>query len=91
MISATVLFALFREDAGFDRSLYFPFLSAEKYSFVLPLAIYVPFAVIVVAGTSNAVNLTDGLDGLAIGPVMVATLTFMILAYCGGTVLNLRI
>ena len=88
VLSATVLFALFREEAGFDRSLYFPFLSAEKFSVVLPLSVYIPFAVIVVAGTSNAVNLTDGLDGLAIGPVMVATLTFMILAYCGGTVLN---
>ena len=44
---------------------------------------------IVVTGTSNAVNLTDGLDGLAIGPVMVAAGTFLILAYCGGTVLQL--
>ena len=41
----------------------------------------------VVVGTSNAVNLTDGLDGLAIGPTMVASLTFGILCYVGGTTL----
>ena len=89
LLSAVVLLALFREDAGFDRTLYFPFLSAQKFSLTLPMWVFIPFATIVVAGTSNAVNLTDGLDGLAIGPVMVATTTFLVLAYCGGTVLNL--
>ncbi len=88
-ISAVVLFALFREDSGFDRSLYLPFVSAEKWSIVLPLAIFIPFATIVIAGTSNAVNLTDGLDGLAIGPVLVAAAAYTILAYSGGTVLQL--
>ena len=39
-------------------------------------------------GTSNAVNLTDGLDGLAIGPVIISAFTFMILAYAAGTTLN---
>ncbi|HEV8343289.1 MAG TPA: phospho-N-acetylmuramoyl-pentapeptide-transferase [Candidatus Binatia bacterium] len=45
---------------------------------------YVPFAMLVVVGTSNAVNLTDGLDGLAIGPVMVAAGTYAFLAYVTG-------
>ncbi|MEE2787951.1 MAG: phospho-N-acetylmuramoyl-pentapeptide-transferase [Myxococcota bacterium] len=89
IISTLVLLALFREESGFDRTVYLPFVSAEKFALVLPLAVFIPFAVIVVTGTSNAVNLTDGLDGLAIGPVMVAAGTFLILAYCGGTVLQL--
>lgn len=45
---------------------------------------YVVFGMIVLTGTSNAVNLTDGLDGLAIGPVMTSALTFSILAYIAG-------
>ena len=45
---------------------------------------YVIFAVFVIVGTSNAVNLTDGLDGLAIGPVVIASVTYMIFAYVAG-------
>ncbi len=45
---------------------------------------YVPLAAFVIVATSNAVNLTDGLDGLAIGPVLVAGGTFLILAYASG-------
>jgi phospho-N-acetylmuramoyl-pentapeptide-transferase len=50
----------------------------------LPLWIYIGFSVIVVVGFSNAVNLTDGLDGLAIGPVTIAATTFLVLAFVGG-------
>lgn len=46
---------------------------------------YVVFAWIVVVGTSNAVNLTDGLDGLAIAPTMIASLVFVVLCYAVGT------
>jgi len=45
---------------------------------------YVPFAVFVIVGVSNAVNLTDGLDGLAIGPVTIAAGTCGIFAYVAG-------
>ncbi|MFP4307161.1 MAG: phospho-N-acetylmuramoyl-pentapeptide-transferase [Desulfococcaceae bacterium] len=45
---------------------------------------YILFAALVIVGTSNAVNLTDGLDGLAIGPVIVAGATYMIFAYVAG-------
>ena len=45
---------------------------------------YLPFAIFVIVGTSNAVNLTDGLDGLAIGPTMIEAGTFGIFAYLGG-------
>ena len=45
---------------------------------------YIPFACLVIVGTSNAVNLTDGLDGLAIGPYIVASVTYMLFAYVAG-------
>jgi len=47
---------------------------------------YIIFAVLVIVGSSNAVNLTDGLDGLAIGPVIIAATTYMIFAYVTGHV-----
>ena len=47
---------------------------------------YIIFAAFVIVGSSNAVNLTDGLDGLAIGPVIVAATTYMIFAYVAGHV-----
>jgi phospho-N-acetylmuramoyl-pentapeptide-transferase len=46
--------------------------------------IWLPFAMLVVIGASNAVNLTDGLDGLAIGPVIMAGGAFGIIAYLTG-------
>lgn len=45
---------------------------------------YLILVVLVVVGTSNAVNLTDGLDGLAIGPIVVAFGTYLILTYISG-------
>ncbi len=48
------------------------------------IALFLPFAVFVIVGASNAVNLTDGLDGLAIGPVMFAAGAFGIIAYLTG-------
>lgn len=45
---------------------------------------YLPFAVVVMVGASNAVNLTDGLDGLAIGPMIVAMACFAIFIYVSG-------
>ncbi len=45
---------------------------------------YIAVSVLVMVGTSNAVNLTDGLDGLAIGPCIVNIAAFFILAYLGG-------
>ncbi|MCG8623553.1 MAG: phospho-N-acetylmuramoyl-pentapeptide-transferase [Proteobacteria bacterium] len=52
---------------------------------LLPLGVlYVPFAILVIVGASNAVNLTDGLDGLAIGPVIICALSFSLIAYLVG-------
>lgn len=64
-----------------------PFLAFSKHPIVLPLGVYIAFALFVVVGTSNAVNLTDGLDGLAIGPVMISAVTYSIWAYLAGSVL----
>jgi phospho-N-acetylmuramoyl-pentapeptide-transferase len=47
---------------------------------------YVLFAAFVIVSTSNAVNLTDGLDGLAIGPAIVVSATYMVFAYVAGHV-----
>ena len=54
---------------------------------LLPLGLlYVPFAMLVIVGASNAVNLTDGLDGLAIVPVMIVAGCFGLIAYLAGNV-----
>ena len=68
---------------GFDTTLHFPFFKTAA----IPLGVlYVPFAAVVVVGASNAVNLTDGLDGLAIGPVMTTAVTYGVFAYVTGNV-----
>ncbi|RMG40260.1 MAG: phospho-N-acetylmuramoyl-pentapeptide-transferase [Candidatus Dadabacteria bacterium] len=66
---------------GFSTELTFPFF--KNLSFDLGYW-FVPFVVLVVVGTSNAVNLTDGLDGLAIGPVMTVATLYALLAYLAG-------
>lgn len=66
-----------------DAHLTFPFVATRAVNWDMGW-LYLPFAWIVVVGTSNAVNLTDGLDGLAIGPSIVSSTTFTILAYVAG-------
>ncbi len=88
-LGATAL--LFFSDAfDYSNQLCFPFVSTEKFYPAIPLWLYVPFAMIVIVGTANAVNLTDGLDGLAIGPVIVAAGTFLVLTYSAATELHLQ-
>ena len=54
---------------------------------LLPMGIFfIPFAIFVVVGASNSVNLTDGLDGLAIVPVMIAASCFALIAYLTGNI-----
>ena len=60
-----------------------PFLKDTLISLGL---FYVPFAMVVIVGSSNAVNLTDGLDGLAIVPVMIVAACFGLIAYLAGNV-----
>jgi phospho-N-acetylmuramoyl-pentapeptide-transferase len=64
-----------------------PFVAFAKHPVELPLWLYVAFAVFVVVATSNAVNLTDGLDGLAIGPVMINAGAYLVWAYIAGLIL----
>ena len=45
---------------------------------------YLPFAAVVIVGASNAVNLTDGLDGLACGPIVITASTYLIFSYVAG-------
>ena len=45
---------------------------------------YILFSALVIVGSANAVNLTDGLDGLAIGPYLIASATFMLFCYLAG-------
>ncbi|MDR0476359.1 MAG: phospho-N-acetylmuramoyl-pentapeptide-transferase [Desulfobulbaceae bacterium] len=45
---------------------------------------YLPFVVVVIIGASNAVNLTDGLDGLAVGPSMITAAVYLLFAYLAG-------
>ena len=79
--------------AGFWATQYHPDALANQLAFpifkdtLLNLGyFFVPFAVIVIVGSANAVNLTDGLDGLAIMPVMIAAGTLGIIAYAVGRV-----
>ena len=66
---------------GFDTDLTFPFFK-QLY---LPLGgFYIVFVMIVLVGASNAVNLTDGLDGLAIGTTSVAAATYALFTYIAG-------
>jgi phospho-N-acetylmuramoyl-pentapeptide-transferase len=51
---------------------------------------FIPLAVLVIVGTANAVNLTDGLDGLAIGPVTIAAVFYAIFAYLAGNAIVAR-
>lgn len=61
--------------------LYFPFFK-NLILFLGPW--YIALAVLTIVGSANAVNLTDGLDGLAIGPCVVCAASFYILCYLGG-------
>jgi phospho-N-acetylmuramoyl-pentapeptide-transferase len=66
-----------------DSKIYLPFLKGA----VIDIGWwYVPFAAFVIVGSSNALNLTDGLDGLAIGPTITSAATLGLLAYLAGHV-----
>jgi phospho-N-acetylmuramoyl-pentapeptide-transferase len=78
---AFVVALLIYTDPGFDKELAVPFFK----TFTPNLGpFYVPLAAVVIVFFSNGVNLTDGLDGLAIGPVMIAAGAFAVLSYAAG-------
>jgi phospho-N-acetylmuramoyl-pentapeptide-transferase len=79
--------ALLLAIAAIPPTLTFPFFK----ELVLDLGIfYVPFVVVVLVGASNAVNLTDGLDGLAIGATLIAAGTYAVFAYVAGNAVVAR-
>lgn len=80
LISAVVVFVLINR-FNFSTALHFPFF--KNLTFDLGY-FYVVFASLVIVGTANAVNLTDGLDGLAIVPVMISAGTLGLFAYVSG-------
>lgn len=86
-IAITAMWALFRF-TDYDTTLYLPFVNPDRFSLELPTLVYILFGAVVIVGTSNATNLTDGLDGLAIGPSIVASGTFCVLAYGAATTLG---
>ena len=72
---------------GFSTVVTFPFFKRLLVDLGI---LYIPFVAVVVVGSSNAVNLTDGLDGLAIGAVGIAAGTYAILAYVPGNAVAAR-
>jgi phospho-N-acetylmuramoyl-pentapeptide-transferase len=66
---------------NYDTKLIIPFFKSIRPDLGI---VYIVLIVLVILSASNSVNLTDGLDGLAIGPVMTAAITFLILAYVAG-------
>jgi phospho-N-acetylmuramoyl-pentapeptide-transferase len=77
LAAAIVLFTLL----DFDHRLTFPFFKNLRPDLGL---FYIILILFILVGTSNAVNLTDGLDGLAIGPVMITAGTFALVTYLSG-------
>ncbi len=77
--AAFLYFAL--KYGSFDTRLSVPFFKNFRPDLGL---FYFPFTMLVIVGSSNAVNLTDGLDGLAIGPFIVVAMLYMVLVYLAG-------
>jgi len=80
-VALTVVLVLYF--TNFNTVVTIPFFKSANFDLKW---FYIPFAVCVIVGASNAVNLTDGLDGLAIGPMIIAAATYMLFAYLVGHV-----
>ncbi len=71
---------------GWDTRVSFPVVNFELFNPDIGWG-YMALALVVIVGTANAVNITDGLDGLAVGPIITSGFVFLVLAYAAGTVL----
>ena len=79
--SLTLFFLINFSDHEYLNYLYFPFFK----NLVLQMGLlFIPFSLFVIIGSSNAVNLTDGLDGLATVPVMLVAISFTLISYVVG-------
>ncbi len=83
-----ILFALMISVIIYSKSGFVAQLTVPFFKNITPnLGIfYVLLCVLIIVGTSNGVNLTDGLDGLAIGPVLTVSATFILFAYLAGNI-----
>jgi phospho-N-acetylmuramoyl-pentapeptide-transferase len=90
-VFCAVLFVWVAPGVGYNTTLYFPFVKPDLFSLELPVWGYAIFAGLVIFATSTATNLTDGLDGLAIGPAIVSSTTFGLLCYLAGGALVVKI
>jgi phospho-N-acetylmuramoyl-pentapeptide-transferase len=77
-------------DSSVRLQLQLPFTNFYEGSITMPAWLYVIFGAFVVVGAANAVNLTDGLDGLAIAPAIMNAGTFLIFAYIAGVETTIR-
>src|SRR5207302_10593188 len=86
-IGLSVILAYFTYNYGIknpeSHTLFFPF--AKRFGIELPRWAYILLSTLVMTGASNAVNLTDGLDGLAAGCMAICSFAFCILAMIIGT------
>jgi len=71
------------ESEVLTRNLMIPFMKEPLWS-GMPMWLALAFAIVVVLGASNAVNLTDGLDGLAIGCSNAVAVSYLVMSYCAG-------
>ncbi len=85
-VLALVLLLSFPESGAKMRELWVPFYKDVLMS-AMPLWLLAPFLFLVLAGSSNAINLTDGVDGLAIGCTVTVVLAYAIMAYAAGNVI----
>ncbi|MBI5577020.1 MAG: phospho-N-acetylmuramoyl-pentapeptide-transferase [Deltaproteobacteria bacterium] len=81
ILLAAIAASLIYLDIGFQDKVSIPFFKKLNPSLGY---LYIPFVIFVIVGASNAVNLTDGLDGLAIGPSIISAGTYMLFAYLAG-------
>ena len=80
----TLLILIYFSDHDYINNIYFPFFK----NLILDLGIFfIPFGLFVIIGSSNAVNLTDGLDGLATVPIMLVALSFTFISYVVGNII----
>jgi len=80
---ALLLLLSFPESAGKMRELWVPFYKEMLLS-EMSLFLLAPFLFLILSGSSNAINLTDGVDGLAIGCTVTVALAYAIMAYAAG-------
>ncbi len=80
----TLFFLIQFTDHQYINNIYFPFFK----NLIIDLGyLFIPFGLFVIIGSSNAVNLTDGLDGLATVPIMLVALSYTLISYIVGNVI----